>query len=131
MPDPRPEDIQSRHEPRPGEGFETRSFDPPRGDPGRTGSPSEGGGAMSGRGQEGDQPRRRDGEADPGVDAERAAANAGPGSPIRGPGGVSTSLQPGGTRPDGGPGATEGSVGTGGGSTAGADTGAIKRHQRR
>lgn len=127
MPDPRTDHDaprQDRHQPGPGEGFERRSFDPSRG-PGRTSKVGEGGGAMSGRGQEGETPRA------PGNEAERAAANAGPGSPIRGPGGVSTNLQPGGTRPDGGPGASEGSIGTGGGSTAGADTGAVKRHQRR
>lgn len=37
--------------------------------------------------------------------------------------GLSTSLQPGGTVPGGGPGASEGSIGTGGGSTAGRSSG--------
>ncbi|MFZ5720915.1 MAG: hypothetical protein ACOY5Y_15755 [Pseudomonadota bacterium] len=127
MTDPRTDQHaqrQERREPGPGEGFERRASDAVGG-PGHTSEAGEGGGVMSGRGQEGETPRA------PEVDAEPAAANAGPGSPIRGPGGVSTDLQPGGARPDGGPGASEGSIGTGGGSTAGADTGAVKRHQRR
>lgn len=40
-----------------------------------------------------------------------------------GAGGIATSLQPGGMRPGGGPGAGLGSIGTGGGNTANSDTG--------
>lgn len=43
------------------------------------------------------------------------------------PGGVASGLQPGGTTPGAWPGASEGGLGTGGGSTAGKDTGAVKR----
>jgi len=53
-----------------------------------------------------------------------AASEQGPAQPI---GGLSSSLQPGGTIPGGGPGATEGSLGTGGGSTAGRPSGTLKR----
>lgn len=47
-----------------------------------------------------------------------------------GPSGLSTSLQPGGTLPGGGPGASQGSLGTGGGQTAGKASGAVKRGGR-
>lgn len=40
--------------------------------------------------------------------------------------GLASGLQSGGTIPGGGPGNTEGSIGTGGGSTAGQDTGSLK-----
>lgn len=46
----------------------------------------------------------------------------------RNPGGIASSLQPGGTVPGGGPGASAGSIGTGGGSTGGAPTGSVKRN---
>jgi len=46
---------------------------------------------------------------------------------IRNPGGLSSGLQPGGTIPGKSPGASVGSIGTGGGSTAGAPTGTAKR----
>lgn len=46
---------------------------------------------------------------------------------IRNPGGLATGLQSGGTIPGKSPGATVGSIGTGGGSTAGAPTGTAKR----
>ena len=42
-------------------------------------------------------------------------------------GDVATPLQPGGTRPGVGPGASLGSIGTGGGNTAGCNTGSQKR----
>ncbi len=44
--------------------------------------------------------------------------------------GLSSGLQPGGTRPGLSPGVSEGSLGTGGGSTAGADTGTKSRGRR-
>jgi hypothetical protein len=44
-----------------------------------------------------------------------------------GPSGIATSLQPGGVLPGGGPGASQGSLGTGGGQTADQDSGAVKR----
>jgi len=46
---------------------------------------------------------------------------------IKNPGGLSSGLQPGGTIPGKSPGASVGSIGTGGGSTAGAPTGTAKR----
>jgi hypothetical protein len=69
-------------------------------------------------------------------DSEAATAPAGPPSPNTGfssanppraPSGLSSSLQPGGTLPGGGPGALVGSLGTGGGQTANRDTGSLKR----
>jgi hypothetical protein len=45
-------------------------------------------------------------------------------------GDVATPLQPGGTLPGGGPGASLGSIGTGGGNTAGGSTGSQKRSGR-
>ncbi|HEV2559572.1 MAG TPA: hypothetical protein VGU45_13160 [Microvirga sp.] len=50
-----------------------------------------------------------------------------PSGTLRNPGGLSTGLQPGGTIPGKSPGASAGSIGTGGGSTAGAPTGTAKR----
>ncbi|MEE1610385.1 hemerythrin domain-containing protein [Microvirga sp. CF3016] len=47
--------------------------------------------------------------------------------PPRAPSGLSTSLQPGGTLPAGGPASSAGSIGTGGAQTGGADSGALKR----
>lgn len=47
--------------------------------------------------------------------------------PPRAPSGLSTPLQPGGTLPAGGPGASMGSIGTGGAQTGGADSGSLKR----
>jgi hypothetical protein len=46
------------------------------------------------------------------------------------PGGLGTGLQPGGMKPGGGPDAAFGSIGTGGGSTAGKATGDRKRTKR-
>ena len=51
-----------------------------------------------------------------------AKPKAAPGS-----GGLGNKLQPGGTVPGGGPGASVGSIGTGGGSTGGAPSGGLKR----
>jgi hypothetical protein len=48
-------------------------------------------------------------------------------NPPRAPSGIATPLQPGGLAPGGGPGASMGSVGTGGGQTEGRDTGSLKR----
>ncbi|HEY8617330.1 hypothetical protein [Phenylobacterium sp.] len=65
-------------------------------------------------------------------DHNRTPAPAGPtpDAPSAPPSGLSTSLQPGGTIPGGGPGASQGSLGTGGGQTAGQDSGAVKRDGR-
>lgn len=48
-------------------------------------------------------------------------------NPPRAPSGLSTPLQPGGLAPGGGPGASVGSIGTGGGQTTNRDTGSLKR----
>jgi len=48
-------------------------------------------------------------------------------SPPRNLGGTASGLQPGGTIPGKSPGASVGSIGTGGGSTGGKATGAVKR----
>ena len=89
---------------------------------GRTGPQGEGGGSMSGRGQE-----------DAG-DPAGASSTPEPYTPRSteggGASGLATSLQPGGTLPAGGPGAAQGGLGTGGGSTAGGDSGAVKRGGR-
>jgi Hemerythrin HHE cation binding domain len=50
--------------------------------------------------------------------------------PPRAPSGLSTPLQPGGTLPAGGPGASMGSIGTGGAQTGGEDSGSLKRDGR-
>jgi len=47
--------------------------------------------------------------------------------PPRAPSGLSTGLQPGGVVPGGGPGASVGSIGTGGAQTDNRDTGSLKR----
>jgi hypothetical protein len=49
---------------------------------------------------------------------------------MAGSAGVASGLQPGGTKPGGGPGAGEGSIGTGGGSTADEPADARKRKSR-
>jgi hypothetical protein len=88
--------------------------------PGHTAPEGEGGGSMSGRGQE-EAGEPRAGEPphiQPSTDAEGSSG---------GPEGLATPLQPGGLIPGGGPGASQGSLGTGGGSTAGQDSGAVKR----
>jgi hypothetical protein len=108
--DARPEEPQ--HDAAPGE-REARSF----AEPGHTSPQGEGGGAMSGRGQEEPGSPRGGGEA-PVSSASGATA---------GPGGLASALQPGGTIPGGGPGASQGSLGTGGGSTAGSPSGSLKR----
>jgi hypothetical protein len=48
-------------------------------------------------------------------------------NPPNAPSGLSTPLQPSGTAPGGGPGASVGSIGTGGGQTMDEDSGAVKR----
>jgi hypothetical protein len=48
-------------------------------------------------------------------------------NPPRVPSGLSTGLQPGGVVPGGGPGASVGSIGTGGAQTVNRDSGALKR----
>ena len=50
--------------------------------------------------------------------------------PPKAPAGLSTSLQPGGTTPGGGPGAEAGSIGTGGGQNRDEPTGSLKRPGR-
>lgn len=55
-----------------------------------------------------------------------AIENEAPAKPPTG-NGLSSGLQPGGTLPGGGPGTSVGSIGTGGGSTAGAATGNASR----
>jgi hypothetical protein len=61
--------------------------------------------------------------------AERSSPNKGFSSanPPRAPSGIGSSLQPGGTLPGGGPGASVGSLGTGGAQTENRDTGSLKR----
>lgn len=86
---------------------------------GRTAAEGEGGGSMSGRAQE------HPGEPRAGEALQVAGETSPEGRAVSE--GVATSLQPGGIIPGGGPGATQGSLGTGGGSTGGADTGAVKR----
>ena len=76
---------------------------------------------MSGRGQE------EPGESRAGADRHITTAAEAEPSPGGGPRGLSTPLQPGGLIAGGGPGASQGSLGTGGGSTGGAATGAVKR----
>jgi hypothetical protein len=93
---------------------EPRSFEPAR--PQDAG---EGGGSMSGRGQASPEgPREGHGDGADGSDAEVGAGAAD---------GIASPLQPGGTVPGGGPGASQGSLGTGGGQTGGRDSGAVKR----
>lgn len=53
-----------------------------------------------------------------------------PNKPVGGAAGLATSLQPGGTLPGGGPAASQGSIGTGGGQTADHDSGSLKRGGR-
>ena len=50
--------------------------------------------------------------------------------PPMAPAGLSTGLQPGGTTPGGGPGASVGSIGTGGGQNRDEPTGSLKRDGR-
>jgi hypothetical protein len=65
---------------------------------------------------------------DDGGDVARSGDDRGQGTPPpHAPSGVSTALQPGGTVPGGGPGASVGSLGTSGGPAAGAPSGAVKR----
>jgi hypothetical protein len=64
---------------------------------------------------------------DDGGDVARSDTQGPDTPPPHPPSGVSTALQPGGTVPGGGPGASVGSLGTGGGPTAGAPSGAVKR----
>ena len=61
-----------------------------------------------------------------------ASAGAEPVGPAQpgGAGGIASGLQPGGVRPGGGPAATQGSVGTSGGSTAGKPSGSVSGTQR-
>jgi hypothetical protein len=51
-------------------------------------------------------------------------------NPPRAPSGLGSDLQPGGTVPGGGPGASAGSIGTGGGQTENRDSGSLKRDGR-
>jgi hypothetical protein len=91
---------------------------------GHTGAQGEGGGSLSGRGQE------APGEPRGGAD-ERETNDSPAGAPTNEASeGLSTSLQPGGTIPGGGPGDSQGSLGTGGGSTGGSNTGAVRRGGR-
>lgn len=93
---------------------ESRSFD----QPGHTGPQGEGGGSMSGRGQESPgEPEAS--KATPDIEAKPGSGDA--------TGGLATPLQPGGTIPGGGPGATQGSVGTGGAPSGGSPSGSLKR----
>lgn len=50
-----------------------------------------------------------------------------PDQPSGGASGLATTLQPGGTLPGGGAGASQGSIGTGGGQSATRDSGSLKR----
>ncbi len=50
-----------------------------------------------------------------------------PNEPVGGASGLATRHQPGGTLPGGGPGASVGSIGTGGGQTADRESGSLKR----
>jgi len=90
-------------------------------EPGHTGPQGEGGGAMSGRGQEAPGEPRDGDSAPPQAQAQHTRP------PPSGPSGLATGLQPGGMQPGGGPGATQGSLGTGGGSSGDRDTGSLKR----
>jgi hypothetical protein len=67
-----------------------------------------------------------------GMGATAASSDSGFSSanPPRAPSGLATGLQPGGVAPGGGPGASVGSIGTGGGSTGGHDSGSLKRDGR-
>ena len=97
-----------------------RSFEPVQ--PGQTASQGEGGGSMSGRGQESPgEPRSGDPQAAGSSAADASSTGEGVAQ------GLATPLQPGGMMPGGGPGASQGSLGTGGGSTADAQTGSLKR----
>ena len=51
-------------------------------------------------------------------------------NPPRAPSGIGSGLQPGGMAPGGGPGASVGSIGTGGGQTENRDTGSLRRNGR-
>ncbi|ACL56301.1 hypothetical protein [Methylobacterium nodulans] len=51
-------------------------------------------------------------------------------NPPKAPNGLASPLQPGGTRPAGGPGRSTGSLGTGGGQTGGEPTGSLKNDGR-
>ncbi len=68
--------------------------------------------------------------------SERAPGDSSPNTgfssadPPRAPSGLSTGLQPGGLVPGGGPGASVGSIGTGGAQTDNKDTGSLKRDGR-
>jgi hypothetical protein len=102
----------------PPEEAEPRSFEP-----GRTAPEGEGGGAMSGRGQEAPgEPR-----GSPSAGAQAAGSPPQSAQVADLPGGLASPLQPGGTTPGGGPGANQGSIGTGGGSTGGKPSGSLKR----
>ena len=59
--------------------------------------------------------------------SEEASPGASGGQQLTGAGGIASSVQRGGTKPGGGPGAGLGSLGTGGASTGGAVTGSVKR----
>jgi hypothetical protein len=68
-----------------------------------------------------------DGEGTPGIIEEKDRADRLPTSGGSG-NGLSTGLQPGGIKPGGGPGATVGSIGTGGGSDENETTGDADRN---
>jgi hypothetical protein len=87
--------------------------------PGRTGAQGEGGGSMSGRGQESPEGPRGGTPPDPAATAPMSGDGA--------TSGLATSLQPGGTLPGGGPAVSPGALGTGGASSGSADTGSMKR----
>ncbi len=75
-------------------------------------------------------------EVTQGAVSERAPGGSSPNTgfssadPPRAPSGLSTGLQPGGLVPGGGPGASVGSIGTGGAQTDNKDTGSLKRDGR-
>jgi hypothetical protein len=71
--------------------------------------------------------REIEGENGSGSDARIAQGGIDPAATATAPGGLGTGLQPGGIRPGAGPGAQLGSIGTGGGSTAGKPSGDLKR----
>jgi hypothetical protein len=79
-----------------------------------------------------DENKDKSAEGQPGEGGGGSSPNEGFSSanPPRTPSGLGSSLQPGGTLPGGGPAASVGSVGTGGGQTADNDTGSLKRGGR-
>jgi hypothetical protein len=83
------------------------------------GGPS--GSAVGGLGMSGEEPQEREGQQQGSTGVENMGQ--------AGDGGLSSGLQPGGTIPGRGPGVGMGSIGTGGGSTAGEATGTPGRQQ--